>query len=208
MRIGKHQSFKPESRKGKFIVIYGANNIGKSTQVQLLASRLLDEGNQVLVLKYPIYNLKPTGPKINAVLRHGVKMDEEEFQTLCAQNRRDFQPVLRSILNAGIYVLAEDYTGTGIVWGMMRGLSRAKMISINKGLLKPDLCILMDGKRFKTHIEKGHINEDVSDTFWEKSRKIHLQLGEYFKWIKIEANHSKVDLHQKIWLLVKNLVEK
>jgi len=202
MKIDKHRSFEPGEKKGKFIVIYGANNIGKSTQVQMLASRLLDKGKQILVLKYPVYSLKPTGPRINAILRHGAKMDEESFQKLYAQNRKDFQPILLSILRAGIYVLAEDYVGTGIAWGMVRGLSKAKLIKINNGLLEPDLCILMDGKRFKTHIEKGHINEDITDALWKKSRDVHRELGKTFGWKIVRANHSRTHLHEKIWHLV------
>lgn len=203
MKIDRHQSFGPGEREGKFIVIYGTNNIGKSTQVQMLATKLLDQGKQILVLKYPIYSLEPTGPQINAVLRHGEKMDEGSFQKLYAQNRRDFQPILISILEAGIYVLAEDYVGTGIAWGMMRGLSMEKLIKMNKGLLEPDLCILMDGERFKTHIEKGHINEDIDDLIWQKSRRIHRRLAVRFGWQIIKANHSRTHLHEKIWRLVR-----
>lgn len=199
----KHHDFSPIFKRGKFIVIYGANNIGKSTQVQMLTERLLNRGEQVLALKYPVYNLEPTGPKINKILRHGVKIDEESFQKLFAQNRRDFQPILLSLLKAGIHAITEDYVGTGIAWGMMRGLSENKLIEMNRDLLEPDLSILIDGERFKTHIEKGHINEDVSDSFWKKSKDVHLKLGREFGWKIVDANHSKKELNDRLWDLVK-----
>ncbi len=188
--------------RGKFLVIYGPNNIGKSTQVRLLAKRLIDEGKQVLIIKYPIYDLAPTGPLINDVLRHGKKMTDLELQTAYAQNRRDFQPVLEKILAAGIFVVAEDYTGTGIAWGATMGLSIPQLEEINKGLLQPDIAILLDGPRFSQAIEKGHKHEDAGMEIWKKNRKIHLQLGKRYGWLKVKVNGPAEKVHQQIWKLV------
>lgn len=54
---------------GKFIALYGINNIGKSTQVNLLFRRLFAAGIPVESVKYPIYTLDPTGTKLNEILR-------------------------------------------------------------------------------------------------------------------------------------------
>ncbi len=43
------------------ITLYGVNNIGKSTQARFLVERLQAEGHRVEYLKYPIYDLEPTG---------------------------------------------------------------------------------------------------------------------------------------------------
>jgi thymidylate kinase len=56
-------------RQGKFIAIYGINNIGKSTQTSLLVQQLLKNNIRVEFIKYPIYNLNPTGKKLNEILR-------------------------------------------------------------------------------------------------------------------------------------------
>ncbi|MFA5352465.1 MAG: hypothetical protein WC304_04290 [Candidatus Gracilibacteria bacterium] len=55
--------------QGKFIAIYGINNIGKSTQTALLLQRLIAAGIRTEYVKYPIYNLDPTGKKLNEILR-------------------------------------------------------------------------------------------------------------------------------------------
>ena len=81
---------------GLFIVIYGINNIGKSTQATMLADALTASGLKAEYLKYPIYDLSPTGPQINEILRSGKKQEisEEEFQALYAKTAmitsRDF----------------------------------------------------------------------------------------------------------------------
>jgi thymidylate kinase len=54
---------------GKFIAIYGVNNIGKSTQTNLLMQRLLSAGVRAEYVKFPIYDLDPTGKMLNEILR-------------------------------------------------------------------------------------------------------------------------------------------
>ena len=186
--------------KGIFIVVYGPNNIGKTTQVKLLASDFFQRSRQILVFKYPIYSLDPTGPIINEALRLGNPrgLSEEQLQEFFARNRRDFQPVIKKILNAGISVLAEDYTGTGISWGMTRGIPLEKLEAINSGLLEPDISILLDGDRFPDGHEKGHRNEDVPVAVWEKNRKIHLRLAKRYGWILVNANQTISKVHKDI----------
>ena len=55
--------------KGKFIAVYGINNIGKSTQTSFLLQKLIAAGIRAEYVKYPIYNLDPTGKKLNEILR-------------------------------------------------------------------------------------------------------------------------------------------
>ena len=49
-------------QKGKLIVLYGINNLWKTTQVHLLIDRLRAKGLQAEYLKYPIYDLAPSWP--------------------------------------------------------------------------------------------------------------------------------------------------
>ena len=111
-------------KEGFFIVLYGINNLGKSTQAQALVESLNKAGLPAKYLKYPIYDLKPTGPKINEILRNTDKqpISEEEFQALYTKNRFDFQPQLCKMLAEGVTVIAEDYIGTGLAWGWSKGV--------------------------------------------------------------------------------------
>lgn len=192
--------------KGKFIVIYGANNLGKSTQVTELAKKFSELGIDFIRVKYPIYNLEPTGPQINNILRHPDELNHEytenELQQVFAQNRRDFQPTIRTLLEAQITVLAEDYTGTGIAWGLTREVSFEALEEYNKDLIIPNLAILLDGKRFTTKVEHKHRNEDGEDGIWEKNRQIHLELAERYGWKKVDANQSIEKVHEDIMKLV------
>jgi len=47
---------------GKFIVLYGINNLGKTTQTRILVDKLKLHGLKAEYLKYPVYDLAPSGP--------------------------------------------------------------------------------------------------------------------------------------------------
>ncbi len=195
-------------QEGIFIVIYGINNLGKSTQAELLVESLEKAGLKVQYLKYPIYDLKPTGPQINEVLRGqvGQKMSEEELQAIYTQNRRDFQPQLIKLINEGVNVVAEDYIGTGLAWGWSKGADLEKLIASNKGLLKPNIEILLDGERFIEARENGHLHES-NDELVEKCRANHLQLAARFGWSVINANQEIEEVQEDILKVIEGKVK-
>lgn len=212
---------KDSNKRGKFIVIYGPNNLGKSTQAARLTSTLIANRKDVLTIKYPLYNLKPTGQIINKIIRQEVlekqKLTSEiELQKIYAQNRRDFQDNLIATLNSGINVVAEDYKGTGIAWGMTQGLDIKKLESINNDLIDPDLAILLDGERFIKSKEVVHRYENAEkweairqlnlfapNESWQRNREIHQFLAKRYGWEMVNANGTIEAIADNIWKLVK-----
>ncbi len=186
--------------KGVFITIYGVNNIGKSTHARLLTARLKKAGYDAVYLKYPIYDLEPTGPQINRILRSDrpQRLTEDELQTLFMQNRRDFEPRLKEMLAAGKVVVAEDYTGTGIAWGTAKGMDQNKVEELNAGLLKEDFTILMKGKRDRNVIEEKHIHEN-NDELIVKVGKILDLLAKKNGWHIVELKEKIPDTAAAIW---------
>lgn len=189
--------------RGKFVVLYGINNIGKSTQAKMLVERLKKEGLPVQFFKYPRYDIEPTGGRINSILREGMEgnISEIDLQQLYAQNRRDSEPVLHIFLNRGYNIVSEDYSGTGIAWGWTKGADLDKLEEMNQGLTKEDIAILLDGERFLEGKEKDHIHERENDLV-VRCREKHLELGEKYGWIKVDANRPKEDVHASIWEIV------
>lgn len=186
---------------GRFIVIYGSNNLGKSTQLDLLEKVYVEAGLPYTRIKYPIYD-SPTGQIINRILRPNeneekLEISEEEFQALYAEDRRQFEPLLRELLKNGD-VIAEDYVGTGLAWGLTKGVRREFLDQVNDGLLKPDVEIMLDGYRFGGGVERRHRHEDVESGIWERSREIHLGLATELGWKVINANRAETVVHEEI----------
>jgi dTMP kinase len=183
-------------KKGKFIVIYGVNGTGKSTQVKELLQYLKKIKIKVNYLKYPIYDLEPEGPFIDKYLRDTKFREEnpqtaEELQDKYAKNRKKFEPELKKILEKGEWVLAEDYVGTGISWGLTWGADLRYLEKINKNLLRPDLAILLHGERFLSAVEKKHRNESNNEKI-NLSKNFHELLANKYDWKVINCN-QKID---------------
>lgn len=193
---------------GKLIVLYGINNLGKSTQAKLLVEKLKAEGLKAEYLKYPIYNLNPSGEILNDYLREGNFYDlhSREAQILYVLNRTQYQDTLISKLKDGIHIIAEDYKGTGIAWGLGSGISEVFLKSINSHLIDEDLVFLFDGERFINAVEKNHKHETNND-LTTKVRWAHLKLKEEYGWIKINANLKIEEIQDIIWEKVSHFLE-
>ncbi len=155
-------------------------------------------------IKYPIYDLEPTGPRLNRILREGTEagIKEIDLQQIYAQNRRDFEPQLTRLLDDGMWIVAEDYTGTGLAWGWTKGADLATLEGMNGDLLKEDLAILLDGDRFMEGKEQNHIHER-EDQLVEECRKKHLALAKKYGWRVVQANRSTEEVAGEIWGIVK-----
>ena len=93
------------------ITLYGINNIGKTTQALRLVERLKEAGHDAVYVKFPVYEIEPTGTYLNSFLRSGEtqKITEEELQMWFTLNRYQFEPTLKQWLREGKIVIAEDY---------------------------------------------------------------------------------------------------
>lgn len=189
---------------GRFIVLYAANNLGKSKQLDLLEEAWQEMGRPYVRIKYPRYDSE-FGKIINKELRGSEEekfhLSDEELQMLYAEDRHYFARELKEILKDHD-VLAEDYTGTGLAWGLTKGVSREKLDIYNFGLLEPDLAILLDGERFGGGIEKGHRFESAGQEVWERNREIHRQLAAELGWEVVEANGAPEKIHERIMEIV------
>ncbi|MFA7685230.1 MAG: hypothetical protein WCX95_00335 [Candidatus Gracilibacteria bacterium] len=189
--------------KGTFITLYGINNIGKTTHAKLLCKRLEEKGFKAHYLKYPIYDIEPTGPFLNKTLRDpsGQHISEDELQLWFILNRYQFEPKLEQLLEDGYIVIAEDYSGTGIAWGMAKGLSEEWLMSANKHLIKEDLSILIEGERNLRAKEKTHVHEQ-NDDLVEKCKAVHGYLAEKNKWKRVSLQNRVEDTSNMIFNIV------
>lgn len=186
--------------KGMFLTLYGINNIGKSTHAKRLVERLNKEGHTAVYLKYPIYDLEPTGPQINDILRLQGEQDvsEEELQSLFMQNRKDFEPQLKKMLDEGTIVVAEDYTQTGIAWGTAKGLDEAWVEALNDELMREDFSLLITGERARKAIEKDHIHE-TNDELVQKVAQVLQRRAMQNGWSIVELQPTKYETAALVW---------
>lgn len=187
----------------KLIVLYGINNLWKSTQAHLLIDRLRNQGYQAEYLKYAIYDLAPSGPLLNDYLRNGNphQLSPREFQLLQVLNRTQYQPTLQEKLKSWTWIIAEDYVGTGIARGLGAGLDYDFLLQINQHLIASDLDLFFDGERFQSWIEKNHTHEQ-NDALMQIVRSHHQKLAQDFARTPINANLSIEQIQSQLQTII------
>ena len=128
-------------------------------------------------------------------------MSEEELQLWFVLNRHQFQPTLKQWLSEGKIVVAEDYSGTGIVWGITKGLEQGWLESLNRFLVPSDLSLLIDGERAHQSIEKGHLHEE-DNALIQRCRTVHQELAKQYGWNLISLQPEKEATFELIWNVV------
>jgi dTMP kinase len=195
---------------GKFVAVYGTNGIGKTTQVERLVDYLKSQGKKASRLKYPVYDLRPEGPFIYKYLRdpkfrNKKILSTHELQKKYADNRARYEKELRKRLKNGEWIVAEDYIGTGIAWGLTWGGDLEYLEDINQNLLKPDLEILMHGDRFLTAVEKDHRNEMEPERI-KICKNFHLLLAQKYGWKIVKANQKIIKVNSDIKKIVNKII--
>ncbi len=168
--------------------------MGKTTHSKLLVERLNKEGHKAFHVKYPVYDIEPTGSFLNSVLRNkdGQKISEDELQLWFILNRYQYQEKLKELLEQGYLVIAEDYVGTGIAWGVAKGLELEWCENANKHLLKEDLTVLIHGQRDLNAVEEGHVHEQNHELV-DKCADVFSKLADKYNWKRVELQDEIED---------------
>lgn len=197
-------------KKGLFIAIYGPDGMGKGRQLELLEERLKEKKILTKSFRYPVYDLVPSGKELDDILhKRKSRLPEEEMQKLFAKNRKEFEPTLKSWLDSGITVVAENYKGTGMVWGTVRGLSVEQMEEINKDTLNPDIAIYLDGPK-REDMMPGHpygVDTAEGEEEWYRVRKAYLAMADRYGWVRVGGDAPMLTVANRIWAIVKPVIE-
>jgi len=137
------------SSPGYFISFEGGEGVGKSTQIQLLKTKLNELGKAVVTTREP--GGTPAAEAIRAVLlgNQYVELADRSEALLFAAARADVVAnVVDPALAAGSVVLADRYLDSSVAYqGIARNLGEAEVKSLSlwatRGLL-PDLTVVLD----------------------------------------------------------------
>ncbi|GHU10689.1 thymidylate kinase [Alphaproteobacteria bacterium] len=135
--------------KGKFIVFEGGEGVGKSTQVSLLAQKLMDMGLKVAKTREPGGDV--IGEKIRDVLKTSEPSDMDplcEMLLMFAARRDHFVKLIKPLLDDGYFVICDRFYDSSLVYqGVLRNVPFEDIMSLKKitiGDFEPDLTIVLD----------------------------------------------------------------
>jgi dTMP kinase len=204
----------------RFITFEGGEAVGKSTQIERLAAKLRERGDEVLVTREP--GGTPLGEQIRHLLKHapeGRDMNPKAELLLFLASRAELvRKVIGPALDRGAWVLCDRFhDSTTVYQGAGRGLPHEIVDRLNAfaiGARLPGLTLVLDLEieraRARMLQRAGNIAtvadrmEEQPADFFERVRHGYAKLAEaHPDRVKIISAHGNVDeTAEAIWAQV------
>lgn len=191
--------------KGKIIVFEGIDKAGKTTQAKLLEKKL---GNKCVRIDFPDYTT-PVGKEIKQFLDGKRNYPDEVKMMLLSANRWEKKGEIEKMVGKGITVIMNRYYQSNLVYGISKGLKLDWLLSLDKGLPKADVVIVID-IRSKTLVSRS---KNIVDTFEKdlelirRVKKNYRILANKFNWRTVEGEASVDEVHSQVLRIVRKFVK-
>lgn len=191
--------------KGKIIVFEGIDKAGKTTQAKLLEKKL---GSKCVRIDFPDYST-PIGKEIRQFLDGKRNYPDEVKMMLLSANRWEKKGEIEKMVSKGTTVIMNRYYQSNLVYGISKGLKLDWLLSLDKGLPKADLVIVID-IRPKTLARRS---KNVVDTFEKdlelirRVKKNYRILANKFNWRTVEGEKSVDEVHGQVLRIVRKFVK-
>jgi len=191
--------------KGKIIVFEGIDKAGKTTQAKLLEKKL---GSKCVRIDFPDYST-PIGKEIRQFLDGKRNYPDEVKMMLLSANRWEKKGEIEKMVSKGTTVIMNRYYQSNLVYGISKGLKLDWLLSLDKGLPKADLVIVIDIKP-KTLASRS---KNVVDTFEKdlelirRVKKNYRILANKFNWRTVEGEKSVDEVQSQVLRIVKKFVK-
>lgn len=191
--------------KGKIIVFEGIDKAGKTTQAKLLEKKL---GSKCVRIDFPDYST-PVGKEIKQFLDGKRNYPDEVKMMLLSANRWEKKGEIEKMVSKGTTVIMNRYYQSNLVYGISKGLKLDWLLSLDKGMPKADLVIVID-IRPKTLVIRS---KNVVDTFEKdlelirRVKKNYRVLANKFNWRIVEGEKSVDEVHGQVLRIVKKFVK-
>lgn len=134
---------------GKFITIEGQDGAGKSTNIEVISSRLAHSG-----IKYQVTR-EPGGTNLGEALRALLLQDKDnligdmaELLLMFAARAQHLKEVIEPVLESGEWVVCDRFTDASYAYqGGGRNMDSSAIATLEtlvQGQLRPDLTVLLD----------------------------------------------------------------
>ena len=174
---------------GKFITFEGPEACGKSTQIKLLAEKLVAQGIRVACTREP--GGTATGEAIRNILQHDAAgeplADRAELLLFTASRAQLMDQKILPALEKGDWVLCDRFIDSTMAYqGFARGMDIETLDRINEFAIyehKPDLTILLDldvERSFQRLEERYADGNESHDRFEREAREFHERVRDGF----------------------------
>ncbi len=195
--------------EGKLILFEGVEKAGKSTQIQILAARLREEGFNIVLTKEP--GGTEEGKKIRQELLYGNLAPKQELDYFLKDHEIHFQNKILPAIVSGDWVLCDRSSPSTVAYqhyGRGIDLTEIQLRDFRARQGKDfDLVVLldMDPRESMSRIERETRFEKEDWDFHDRVRNGYLKQAKAQpeKWLVLDASESVENVSEKIWQEIK-----
>ncbi|MEI4771538.1 dTMP kinase [Psychrobacillus sp. FJAT-51614] len=208
-------------KKGYFISSEGPEGAGKTTVMNLLGNKLIEEGYDVVMTR------EPGGIMISEKIRniildnkHTMMDSRTEALLYAAARRQHLVEKVQPALEEGKIVICDRFIDSSLAYqGYARGIGVEEILAINKfaiGSTMPDKTILFDIEpsvglaRINAHDDREKNRLDVESlAFHQKVREGYLSLVDKYpeRIERVDASLSLEEVLKKVYKVIKRELE-
>ena len=195
-----------------FIVVEGGEGVGKSTQVERLASRLRSLGRSVDRTREP--GGTPAGAELRERLLHGGEVDAEtELGWFLEDRRIHVDERIRPSLGKGMIVVCDRFSPSTIVYqGVARGMGvdyvESRCLEATKEIV-PDVVLVLD---LADDIAEARVAPS-RDRLEREGGAFHAVVRQAFRdlapgrgWVLVDASGTPKEVAARVWAVVAPLL--
>jgi len=165
-------------KRGKFIVIEGLDGCGKTTQVELLAEELREQGEKVIETNEPTGGL--IGKLIRQVLEKKAVLSSDALQLLFVADRLDhLRNEIEPTLKKGEMVICDRYLWSTVAYGSLN-LDKNWLLSLHRYCSYPDISIFLEVEP-KTCLQRIGLR-GKGKTIFEEEGKLR-KVWQVYQWL-------------------------
>ena len=196
----------------RFMVLEGADGVGKSTQSRLIADWVRSHKVEAVETREP--GGTPYGARIRAILLDQVEpLDARSEALLMAADRaHHLSELIRPALARGAWVISDRHVPSSLVYqGVARGLGVEEVGAINKWATagsEPDLVIVLDlpdgelEARREARVGGSDRLELEGDEFHASVRNAYRELAVERGWELVDASGEQAEVSKRVIAVV------
>lgn len=183
--------------KGIVISFEGIDLSGKTTQISLLMTSLVNQGYKVKCYKFPDRTTK-LGKHIDSALRGIIHVHQAVLYSMFVINKWEQQASMKRDLDDGYVILIDRYIHSGIAYGMANGYDMFKCRINHGGLIYPNVTLFLNID-YKISANRSGYGSEIYENiiFQKKVSEMYTKIRDN-SWINIEANRDIMEIHNNI----------
>jgi dTMP kinase len=190
---------------GWLIAVEGIDAAGKRTQSLLLSAWLNHMQLDCKLMSFPDYTTR-IGREIRAFLSGKHEYPDELKHILFAANRWEKLEEIKNTLDTGGTLIVNRYTESNLAYGLANGLELDWLISLEKGLPRTDLVILLDAPPTDVRLRRVNAQDsyEADDRLQEAARSAYRRLARKFGWKIVDATDGVKEISGSIRTIISN----